>query len=467
VLPIFFSPNIFVPHNIVLELFFMAVEVGYSPEAPRPFLSSDKQSKLARLRELAMFTIPTRIVNSGDYEIFRYKVYLIFEEPTSSFLALLVNGFLTACILGSMIVFAVETIPSQEENQSIWWGMEIFFVSIFISEYMLRFWSRRTGWLVFMTRPMNVIDLLSVLPFFLEITVLYTGGYLDTRFLRAVRLLRLFKFGRHSTQLQLIVGGLRKSIWPLALVFLMLSLALVMFGTAMYMVERGTWSNTKKCYVRTDNKCSPFESIPQTFWWGIATLTTVGYGDVYPITVAGRMVAGFAMIAGIICVALPTTVLGVQFSEAYADLRAQMEMDSLRDAAVDMSTITTHQKINSERDATISRAANRLVGSIDLLNSIKRDLETVLPQIRADLLVLANPEKEIAREQAFEHDGDGDPVGPADKARIELEQKAGTMDCVVERSVAVLAANSVNSVQNYINFILATTEEYFTIGSNQ
>lgn len=441
-------------------------EVGYSPEAPRPFLSSDISSKLARLRELALFTVPTRIVNSGDYEVFRYRVYLIFEEPTSSLLALLVNGFLTACILGSMLVFAIESIPSQEVYQSVWWDLEIFFVSIFIAEYLLRFWSRRTGWLVFVTRPMNIIDLLSVLPFFLEITVLYTGGYLDMRFLRAVRLLRLFKFGRHSTQLQLIVGGLRKSIWPLALVFLMLSLALIMFGTAMYMVERGTWSNAKKCYVRTDNKCSPFESIPQTFWWGIATLTTVGYGDVYPITVGGRLVAGLAMIAGIICVALPTTVLGVQFSEAYADLRAQMEMDALRNASVDIATIANEEK-QRQNSQIISQAGNRLVGSIDLLNSIKRDLETVLPQIRLDLLTLANPEKAISREEANEYDGDGDPVGPADKARLQLQEKATSMDCVVERSVAVLAANSVNSLQNYINFILATTEEYFTIGNNQ
>jgi voltage-gated potassium channel len=123
---------------------------------------------------------------------------------------------------------------------------------------------------------MNIIDLLAVVPFFLELTVLYTGGYLDMRFLRSVRLLRLFKFGRHSTQLQLIIGGLKKSIWPLALVFLMLTLALVMFGTAMYMVERGTWDPVQQCYVREDKQCSPFESIPKSFWWGIATLTTVG-----------------------------------------------------------------------------------------------------------------------------------------------------------------------------------------------
>jgi len=439
-----------------------------SEEAPRAFLVSDIQAKLARLREMAMFTVPTQIVSYGEYEIFRYKVYLLLEEPKSSLLALIVNLFLTCCILGSTIVFAIETIPAEEMHAKIWWGMEIFFVSIFITEYVLRLWSRRTSLLIFVTRPMNIIDLLSVLPFFLEITILYTGGILDMRFLRAVRLLRLFKFGRHSTQLQLIIGGMRKSIWPLALVFLMLSLALVMFGTAMYMVERGTWDATKNCYVRPDNRCSPFESIPKSFWWGIATLTTVGYGDVYPITVPGRLVAAVAMITGIVCVALPTTVLGVQFSEAYGDLKARMEMDQLRNAATDIATINTMQRKMDEHNIKISNAAKRLVASIDALHSIRRDLETVLPQIRADINIVANPNCVIANSELDEeYDGDGDPMGPADKARIGLQAKAATIDCVVERSVAILSANSVNSIQNYINFVIATTEEYFTMKSNQ
>jgi voltage-gated potassium channel len=431
----------------------------FSAEAPRPFLYSDIQAQINKLRELAIFALPSAIVNSGEYEIFRFKMYLVLEEPRSSVIALVVNFFLSLCIIGSTIIFAIETVPSEEQYQSVWWNFEIFFVSIFICEYLLRLWARRVSLLVFVTRPMNIIDLLAVVPFFLELTVLYTGGYLDMRFLRSVRLLRLFKFGRHSTQLQLITGGLKKSIWPLALVFLMLALALVMFGTAMFMVERGSWDQEKQCYVRTDGLCSPFESIPKSFWWGIATLTTVGYGDVYPITVQGRLVAAVAMIAGIVCVALPTTVLGVQFSEAYGDLKAQMEMDGLRNATEGNTVgIVDSRKANSE-STRAANAANRLVTALDALNAIKKDLEMVIPAVRNDLLILANPDAL----DSDDIDTDGEPMGAADLASRALSKKSGSLDAVVERSIAVLAANSVNSIQSYIKFVLGTTEEYFTV----
>lgn len=430
----------------------------FSAEAPRPFLYSDIQAQIAKLRELAIFALPSSIVSSGDYEIFRYKMYLILEEPRSSLTALFVNFFLSLCIIGSTIVFAIETVPSEEQYQVVWWHFEIFFVAVFISEYLLRLWARRVSLLVFLTRPMNVVDLLAVLPFFLELTIIYTGGVLDTRFLRSVRLLRLFKFGRHSTQLQLIIGGLKKSVWPLALVFLMLTLALVMFGTAMFMVERGTWSSSQKCYVRPDGQCSPFESIPKSFWWGIATLTTVGYGDVYPITVGGRLVAGVAMIAGIVCVALPTTVLGVQFSEAYGDLKAQMEMDQLRNASDHNPAVKDMRKSNDRAKA--ANAASRLVTALDALNSIKKDLELVIPNVRNDLIILANPEGAVVKDDI---DQDGEPMGAADLAMRELSKKVASVDAVVERSIAILAANSINSLQSYIKFVLSTTEEYFTM----
>jgi hypothetical protein len=305
---------------------------------------------------------------------------------------------------------------------------------------------------------MNVIDLLAVLPFFIELLILYTGTYLDTRFLRSVRLLRLFKFGRHSTQLQLIMGGLKKSVWPLVLVFMMLALALVMFGTAMFMVERGKWDSVAQCYVRSDGQCSPFQSIPQSFWWGIATLTTVGYGDVYPMTAAGRVVAAFAMVTGILCVALPTTVLGVQFSEAYADLKAQMEMDNLRNATDHNPAVFDLKRSKDPASVKAANAASRLVTALDVLGRIKEDLEAVIPDVRNDLLILANPKSPFLDDI----DDDGEPMGAADIASRGLSKKSGSLDAVVERSIAVLAANSVNSIQGYIRFVLTTTEEYLT-----
>ena len=165
--------------------------------------------------------------------------------------------------------------------------------------------------------------------------------------------------------------------------------------------------------------------------------------------------AAVAMIAGIICVALPTTVLGVQFSEAYGDLKAQMEMESLRNTA----TGGVNLKKPSDNASKAADAAARLVSALDALNSIKKDLELVLPTVRSDLLLLANPEAT----ETHEIDEDGEPMGAAELARRALSKKVGSMDAVVERSIAVLAANSVNSIQGYINFVLTTTEEYFTI----
>ena len=428
--------------------------MSFSPEAPRAFLHSDVHSKILQLRQMITFRLPESVLGGSNYELRRYKVYLILEEPRSSLLALLVNIFLTICIIASTVVFAIETIPSQEVNGKLWWGFEIFFVSVFITEYCIRFWARQVGWLTFVSRPMNIVDLLAVLPFFLEVTILYTGGYLDMRFLRSIRLLRLFKFGRHSTQLQLIIGGLRKSVWPLGLVFLMLSLALVLFGTAMFMVERGTWNAAAQCYVRSDGNCSPFESIPKSFWWGIATLTTVGYGDVYPITTMGRFVAAWAMVVGIICVALPTTVLGVQFSEAYGDLKAKMEMEEIK-AVTGKETCCAGSPVGKE---STSGAAMRLVAALDNLHAIKKELEGVLPLVRNDLQHLANPDF-VIDEKKFQ--------SCSEIANIELEKTADTLDAVVERGIAVLGANSVNAMQSYINFVLATTEEYFTMGNNQ
>lgn len=178
----------------------------------------------------------------------------------------------------------------------------------------------------------------------------------------------------------------------------------------------------------------------------------------YPITVQGRLVAAVAMITGIVCVALPTTVLGVQFSEAYGDLKAQMEMDVLRNATDSTNENPDLKKPTSDK-ARASQAASRLVSALDSLNAIKKDLELVLPAVRNDLLILANPEAGDSNEI----DEDGEPMGAADLASRALNKKAGSMDAVVERSVAILAANSVNSIQTYINYVLSTTEEYFAI----
>merc|ERR1719316_1516918 len=135
------------------------------------------------------------------------------------------------------------------------------------------------------------------------------------------------KMGRFSTQLQLVVQGLVRSKSALLLLCCTLAVGTVFFSAIMWTIERGSWEPGEQCYGRPNepfmNGCSPFESVPVGFWWAITTMTTVGYGDTFPISPVGRLIGGIAMLAGIFCVALPTGILCTEFSKLYEE-RANM-----------------------------------------------------------------------------------------------------------------------------------------------
>merc|ERR1719265_710629 len=147
---------------------------------------------------------------------------------------------------------------------------------------------------------------------------------MDLRFLRVVRLVRvfrLFKAGKYSQNMHLISQSLMRSSEALLLLGFFLGVALIMFGSCMFFVEQGVWDAAKQCYVRPgEDLCSPFESIPKTFYWGVTTMTTVGYGDALPSTDMGKLVCGISMVCGILVIALPVTMIGNQFAAAYGDL---------------------------------------------------------------------------------------------------------------------------------------------------
>lgn len=247
-------------------------------------------------------------------------------HPNHSMLAYTCVMGIIFCITLSTIFFILETIPSIE-NDSNWEGVffysEMFFVIIFTIEFILRFWSTPQTTKEFLTEPLNIIDVVAILPFYIELVMvmLLNMGSLgiDLRFLRALRLVRMVKMGRHSTQLQFMGEGIARSQKSFVLLVFMLSLGLVLFSALIWICERGSWDFEKQCYARINevhfSGCSPFESVPLGFWWAVTTMTTVGYGETFPVTPMGRAIGGVAMIAGILCVALPTTVLCVEFSE--------------------------------------------------------------------------------------------------------------------------------------------------------
>jgi len=230
----------------------------------------------------------------------------------------------------STIAFILETVPQYEKAPG--WGSyffyaECFFVVVFTIELSLKFWATPQTTLEFFKDALNVIDILAILPFYVELClVVFVGGnvaVMDLRCLRALRLMRMMKMGRFSGDLQLMAEGLNRSRMSIALLCGTLLLGMVIFSVLMWIVERGDWNPSMQCFSRPDevffNGCSPYESVPVSFWWAITTMTTVGYGDAFPITTGGRFIGALAMLAGIFCVALPTGILCTEFSKLYEE----------------------------------------------------------------------------------------------------------------------------------------------------
>jgi voltage-gated potassium channel len=239
----------------------------------------------------------------------RVRVFL-YESGSGNRAARACSVFLVVLIclnVAAVVLESVEEIHAAARALFHWF--EVFSVSIFTLEYALRLWSctagdeRRSplrGRLRFATRPLLIVDLLAILPFYLP---LLAG--LDLRTLRAVRLmrlLRLFKIARYSESLRIIGSVLHRKRQELAVTVFSVFVLLVVASSLIYAVER-------------EAQADKFGSIPAAMWWGVTTLTTVGYGDVYPVTPVGKLLGAIIAILGIGVFALPTGILGAGFIE--------------------------------------------------------------------------------------------------------------------------------------------------------
>ncbi len=222
-----------------------------------------------------------------------------------------VQGFIIVLIVlnvGAVVFATVDSI--YQPYQRYFQAFELFSVIVFTIEYLLRVWvctedpeynRPLVGRLRFMVTPGALIDLLAILPFYLPKT-----GVFDFRTLRALRLFRLFrllKLGRYSasvTELRNVLDDKKEQVFLALMAVLVL---LILASSAMYYAER-------------DAQPDHFSHIPDAMWWGVVTMTTVGYGDVTPITTLGKVLGGFISLLGIGLFALPAGILASGFEEA-------------------------------------------------------------------------------------------------------------------------------------------------------
>lgn len=184
---------------------------------------------------------------------------------------------------------------------------ELFSVLIFSAEYVLRFWtadfefekgSPLSKKIKFSLSAYGLIDLLAIIPFYLPI--LFPFDLRVLRILRLFRLLRIFKLGRLSKSLQTITSVLKETKSELSITLFVAFILMILSSTLMY-------------YVENEAQPDKFENIGQSLWWSVATLTTVGYGDIYPITGLGKILNSIIALIGIGFVALPTGIISSAF----------------------------------------------------------------------------------------------------------------------------------------------------------
>jgi len=210
------------------------------------------------------------------------------------------DKFLVVLIITSVIIVIVETMPSIPRNFFwILYGLEWLITILFSIEYVLRVYVERKP-LRYILSFYGIVDLLSFLPSYLSLFILGSQHLLIIRVLRLLRVFRIFKLGHFVSEGGIVLDALKASKVKIYVFLSFVALMSILIGTLMYMVEHPYNED--------------FLSIPSGIYWSIVTITTVGYGDIIPITYVGRFLATLVMILGYGVLAVPTGIVTSEIS---------------------------------------------------------------------------------------------------------------------------------------------------------
>ena len=224
----------------------------------------------------------------------------------------IVDIIMIGLIVVNVACLMLETMKELSHYHSLFITIEEITLWVFLIEYILRLWSCTVhpsferpfkGRLAFACRPLSIIDLIAILP---VVVPLLTSDTTVVRVIRLIRVLRLLKISRYSESIALIGQVFRKASGIIAFSSLLLVVLVILVSTSIYNLEH-------------EAQPDKFPDIPHSVWWTVVTLTTVGYGDVFPITDGGKILAMLSLIAGIGLVSLPSAALAGAFSEIWAE----------------------------------------------------------------------------------------------------------------------------------------------------
>jgi voltage-gated potassium channel len=235
-----------------------------------------------------------------------------------------INVFIVVVIILNVIAVMLETVEYLHTNyRAFFYYFDLVSVIIFTIEYVLRVWSSNHeekykhpiwGRLKYMASPGAIIDLLAILPFFLHLFIGMGIDLREIRMLRLLRLLRLFRLTAYTQAAHMITNVFKKRMNELALSFILVIILIIISSCIMYFAEHGSYIN---------DQASQFTSIPKTIWWSVVTLTTTGYGDMYPVTNVGKAIGMVIMLTGVAFFALPAGIITAGFIDEFRAARVK------------------------------------------------------------------------------------------------------------------------------------------------
>ena len=278
----------------------------------------------------------------------RKRVWTLLEPASDKdTISKITDIFLVSLIFFNILMVILETVESLYLNYKTFFrNFELFSVTIFSIEYIGRLWScvenksksenNTKARIKYIFSFSALIDAIAILPSLLA----FLFPTVDLRFVRALRIFRLLKFSRYSSSINTLLVVLWDQRKSFGAAFFILFIILIISSSGMYLVEK-------------DIQPDKFGSIPQSMWWSIVTLTTVGYGDVYPVTSMGKFFGSIIIILGIGTVALPSGILASAFTEhtkrnqkKYEDQLKLMLSDNIIDDKEREELVELSQRLN-------------------------------------------------------------------------------------------------------------------------
>lgn len=248
--------------------------------------------------------------------ILQDKLYSLLEEPEKSTLSYVLNVFIYILILVSIIALMVSTIDEYKEKYSFFLSVVPHIIMpVFVLEYVLRIYACGSlkkyrgfsGKIRYITSAYALIDLIVIIPY------IFIGFDFNNAFIRSLRFFRIFRLFRMKKQAEFVkvISQILSSKKEEFIVLLLCTFAIIIFlSFIVFEAEHAAQPDV-------------FTNVPQTLWWAVATLTTVGYGDMYPITTLGKVITGIVSILGIAFIAIPGGIFASEFVNIFAKRKLQ------------------------------------------------------------------------------------------------------------------------------------------------